>query len=564
MKRPQRSLSVQVQNMSLSSQLRGEVTNDDENQDERFSRIIRDGTALDIRNTLLEVRRDINNNARMGRFTKNSLQLTKEFNELATAFLEKKLSLEKVENSIETLRSSVGDDDLNPAIQAALDQAIEKACELKNQCTSIPMRIIQLRERIDQQVETDKTTEKGLQETLERCLKYLPKLERGKVASTASHQTANMNIEQRLTFLARLIEQLAEKVPSIREVEISRLIEDARKKFSFHDHQAALECLKQVFQFDRKNVPAHRIRADIYKEMGNQVAYLCELRMIIKIDTAEGFDFSRLANEILNANGKKDEACQLMEKAVEKNPSPDYLEQLGDLSSQLKIWFRAIHVFQQYLKKSPKQPRIMHKLGRALLENKQEDEAFETLRTAIELQDDNSHSRVCTGRIFRKQVSPVQAEESFARAVELDEENADAYYWWGLMQFDRGDFSKALKNAKQSVKFDSSRARNRLLFARSCLAAGVPSHAAKALEPSLSGSTPAVDVLLTYSEACRTDGNLKKVLDTVGAFVKRFPHQPQLRAEYGLLLLEDGRPSEATAYFQPASFKMKKAVVASA
>lgn len=516
---------------------------------ERFKRLIRDGVALEIRNAILESRRELDQHQKMGRFTKISQKMADDFRKLADGFLQRKILLEKLENGIVELRGKLSGQS-TPSLELKLKQAIENANKIKDECITISNRITGLYEQIDQQVRQDLAREQKLKTTLDQCLEHLSKQERGKLLVSVNQKLEKMLIEQRITFYSQMIQQFAQKIPAIRDEEIIRLFELAQNSYTRKDYKEALGLLDQVFKFDRQHLLGHRLRADIYKEMGNKVAFMCELRMIVKIDFAEARDFYYMA-DVLSEAGQMDEASGFYEEAVKRDSNIKYLERLGDVCVQLRRWYRAIQVFQQILNESPTLGRVMHKLGRAMLENNREDEAFTVLRQAIQIKDDNADSRVCAGRIYRKHAAYQDALESFQRAVELDENNVEARYWWGAMLMDRGASEEALSLAQKAVELDPERVRNRILLAKVLGAFARYSEALETLNPCLSAQTPSVDVLLTYSEMSRNSNHLTKAIDILGGFVKRFPHQPQIRAEYGVLLVQAGRLEESREYLRP-------------
>ena len=98
---------------------------------------------------------------------------------------------------------------------------------------------------------------------------------------------------------------------------------------------------------------------------------------------------------------------------------------------------------------------------------------------------------------------------------------------------------------------DGKRNRHLLLLARCYGACGQFPEAVDALKPLLNVSVPAVDVLLVYSEMCRKGGMAEQAVEVIKAFLIRFSRQPQIRAEYGLLLVETGQLEEAQTYLQP-------------
>lgn len=516
---------------------------------ERFTRLIRDGVALEIRNAILESRRELDQHQKMGRFTKISQKFADDFRKLADGFLQRKLLLEKLENSIEEIRSKLSGQS-TPTLELKLKHAIENANKVKEECITISERMISVYEQIEQQVRADQAQEQKLRKTLDQCLEHLSNQERGKLLVSINQKTEKMTIEMRITFYSQMIQQFAQKIPAIREEEVVRLFELAQQNHSQNNPKEALNLLDQVFKFDKQYLPGHRLRAVIYKEIGNKVAFMCELRMIVKIDFAEARDFYTMG-EVLSESGQVEEAFEYFEEAVKRSPTIKHLEHLGDVCCQLRRWYRAIQVYQQILNDSPSLGRVMHKNGRALLENNREEEAFSLLRQAVQIKDDSADSRVCLGRIFRKRSAFQDALESFQRAVELDEKNVEAYYWWGAMMLDRGELDDALRFAQKSVDLDKDRTRNRLLLAKVLGAVARYQEAIDTLEPCLSAATPSVDVLLTYSEMCRNSNQVSRGLEVIGGFLKRFPRQPQIRAEYGVLLVQAGRLDESREYIQP-------------
>ena len=282
--------------------------------------------------------------------------------------------------------------------------------------------------------------------------------------------------------------------------------------------------------------------------------------MICEIDDSEGKDFYALA-EVQIAAGKYEDAFALLESAVRKEPFPKFLERLGDISCQLGHWYRAVQVYQQILRKNRAQVRVKHKLGNALFEDHREEEAFTILREAISQRDDFANSRVCVGRKFRQLKATFLAEQCFSKAVELDSNNINANYWWGMLAYDRGEFEKALNHAIKVDQMDPDRPRNKILLAKCYAAMGRYDEAIASMQHTVSRITPPppVDTLLCYSEICRTAGKTDKALLIIEPFHKRFQYQPQIRAEYGLILVMAGRFREAAQLMAPSSMPPPKA-----
>lgn len=516
---------------------------------EQFVNVLREGSGAEIRNAILESRREIDQHIKLGRLTKASSDLALEFQQLSETYLKQTQLMEKLQPLIASMKSRLGCK-ADPGVKKKYDHAIEQSKKLPAIIDELAERLIKLYGRLETQVRNDQATEHELTQTLERCLHYLPTQERGAIMVNATQKCKQATIDQRIAFYTHLIEHLTRRIPAIREEEINYHLEEAKSCAGKRQFQQGLFHLDQVFKFDRKHIQGHRLRADIYQDMGNRVAYVCELRMITKIDLCEGRDFFTLA-EIVLSNNQLEEGYTLLEQAVDKDPNIKYLERLGDVACRLNRWYRAAQLYRTILDQMPYLARVMHKYGWALLEDGHEEEAFDLLRQAIELEDNNSHSRVCVGRMYRKFSLFDEAQESFRRGVELDSRNPEAYYWWGLLLYDHGDFENACPKAAQSVELDSRRVRNRILLAKCQSALRRHTQGLETLEPSLSAPIPSVDLLLTYSEICRYGHQVDRALDVLGQFLRRFPRQPQIRSEYGLLLALAQRTREAQDYLEP-------------
>jgi tetratricopeptide (TPR) repeat protein len=551
-----KELHDRARTQSAKSQIRtinNEFKEDLDHRMERFRRIIRDGVAEDIRNLLIDTKRELDQHRKLRRYSKGSTELAHEFNLLVTAYFQKHDLLKKIETIIESLRMEIIQSGNNPAIQSKIKQPVQNAEKLKNDLLKTTQRLLDLREKIEFQVQKDKHTEENLLNTLKQCLQYLSSTERGKIEVTALQKIERLNIEDRIRFLSQLIEQLAQSVPGIRRNECERIFDLAKTKFRQKNYAEALLTLDQLFKFDKQHLLGHRLRAEIYKTMGNQFAYTCELRMITEMETAEGHDFFALA-ELMQSQGKNDDAYTLMEKCVAKEPSRKYMERLGDICIQAGHNYRAIPIFQEILAKNPNLVRAKHKLGNALYGDKHEDEGFNILREAIEQRDDNALSRVCVGRTFRHRKATFLADKCFARAVELNPDNSEAHYWWGMMIYDRGDFTKAAEHAKKVMKLEPNRPRNIVLFAKCLAASGKFQDSIEILLPMVSHTSPPppVDMLLCFSEICRNANQIETAMNVIEPFHKKFPHQPQVKSEYSLLLVQSGRLAEAALLMRPS------------
>ncbi len=518
---------------------------------EMFIRIIRDGAADEIKNTLLETQREIEQHTRLDRASKESIKLARDFDRCSQHYIQKKILLEKLEKTLDQFRaqspvSSVEDVET----LSKLDSYINNANKIRDDIIQDVERILKIKDRLDQQIEQDRETMEGLQETLKRCLAHLPSKERGKLEVQVRSASEGKTYEEKIHILTSVIERLAQSVPAIRREEITKQFEQARKKYEQKKYQEAMKFLDQVFQFDRKHLEAHRLRAKIFHHQKNRLAYISELRMITGIKEARADDFFTLAT-VLEEGGQIEDAFPLYKQAVQRDPNSQYLERIGDCCRRLKKWKDAISYYRQLIQQHSPEPMVYHKLAHTLYDAERLDESFEALRRAIRKIDTNAHSRLLLARLYRRSKLLNKAEESFAKAAKLDPENDTILYSQASFFYDRGEFQQALEIAETILQRTPDHMPYRLLAARCLGAQGKISDGLERLSPLLSDDQPTVDVLLAFSSICRENGQVNRALEILEETLKRFPWQPQLRSEYGLLLIHAGKMKAALDYLNP-------------
>ncbi len=542
-------LRIQQINRALRSR-KSDLVDTETGRYEEFARLIRDGVADEVRNVVLEIRREMEQHRKLGRLTKISNDLVDELDNFFDVFLKKKELLQKLENALSSIRDNLRKEPDNRNLQHKCNTALENARKVREDVIAAADKVLSYRERIDNQIKKDRDLENDLEDTLERCLKHVSTNERRRIEGYVRRHSEKATIDQRIKLLSKLVEQLAQSVPAIRQEEIQHLYYLARSEFQKKNFNESLNVLNKLFKFDRKHLFSHRLRARIFQLLGNKVAWLCELRMITELDSAEAMDFHALG-EALVLEGNHDDAYQQFERAAQKSPEKIYMERFADMACTFRHWYRAVEVYRKILKKHPYDVSIQHKLGRSLFEDNREEEAFGILRHVIQMDDSNSQSRVSLGEMFRRRGLATAAVESFARAIELDPRNVDAFYWWGMQLYDRGDFSVALEKALEAYGLEPDRIRNRILLARCYEAVGHLKDAVEILEPIVNQESPSIDSVLTFSEICRHGNGLELAKETVERILQRYSRLPMLRTEYGFILLQQGHFKQAASYLDP-------------
>lgn len=541
-------LREQVKRQSINRAMRDlqeERSESDPAQEEQFLRLLRDGVANEIRSAIIEARREMDQHRKLGRLSAQSNETATAFEEKSVVFLKQKELLERIEESLDQFKE-------NP--QENSDKTIEelktRATDQRRTCVALAEEVLKLRRRFDNQLRQDRRAVSGLMATFRTCLEHLPAANRGKMEVQIREKVKSVDVTTQIKILNAIINKLAMSVPSIAITQVENLYESARLAFRVKNFKQALTDIDQLFKFNKHHIDAHRLRALIFHYVHNTIAYNMELRMIAKIPEAGARDFFALA-QALEPNSLE-EAYEYYLKTAELDSRLKYIEKLGEAAYRLQRWAPALKAFERIVAKKPNRAKTLHKLGHCYFETHVEEKALDALRAAIHLKDDCAGSHVLLGRTFRNRRMLDQAEASFRRAVEMDSHDPEGRYWLALLLYDAGDTEEARTFAQMAYELEPVRARNRILLAKCIADPGDYDEALALLDESFAAGSPSLDLLLAYSEICRLADRVSKAVEVFEPVLKRFPRHPQLRAEFGLLLLDSGRFKEAATYLNPA------------
>ncbi len=541
-------LREQVKLQSINRAMRDiqdERSESDAAQEEQFLRLLRDGVANEIRSAILEARREIEQHRKLGRLSTQSHETAMAFEEKAAVFLQQKELFETIEESIERLKESQQSQDAEPKIS----ELKQRATQQRDVCVALAEDVLKLRKRFDHQVRQDRRAVNGLLDTFRTCLEHLPAANRGKLEVQIREKIKTVDVTTQIKILNAMINKLAMSVPSIAKSQIENLYETARLSFREKKYKQALSDLDQLFKFNKQHIDAHRLRAQIFHQVHNTIAYNMELRMIAKVPEAGARDFYALAQALEPTS--LEEAYEFYLKTAERDSRLKYVEKWGEVAYRLHRWAPALQAFERVTVKKPNRAKTLHKLGHCYFETHVEDKALDSLRAAIHLKDDCSLSHVILGRIYRGRKMLEEAEACFRNAIDMDSHGSEGRYWLALLLYDAGEAKEALGFAQVALEIEPVRLRNRILLAKCISDVGNQSSAMSLLEEALGSETPSLDLLLAYSEICRRANQAEKAVEAFQPVIKKYPRHPQLRAEFGMLLIETGRFKDAAPYLNP-------------
>lgn len=180
----------------------------------------------------------------------------------------------------------------------------------------------------------------------------------------------------------------------------------------------------------------------------------------IREEFLNDYSFVRAGNEFFKA-GDTDNAISEYTQALELNPNNAEAHlKLGFLLYNAKrMYEEGMAHYEEALKANPRDPRIHHDLGRALLHQRQFEQAIEHLSEALRIMPnglDRQYNPV--GMHFNLALAFSYAGKSeeaithFSEALRLDPNNAPAHYRLALELAEQGDLDGGLKHYTAAVK----------------------------------------------------------------------------------------------------------------
>lgn len=201
----------------------------------------------------------------------------------------------------------------------------------------------------------------------------------------------------------------------------------------------------------------------------------------------------------------------------------------------------AVRLFREYLAGGPDRPDVRVFLGAALLNLNQPAAALEEARRAIALDPKLGKAYVLAGRVYAGQQEWEIAQELFAKALELDDSDHDAWYFSGRGYYEAGLFEEAIRALLRAGT--DSRVHENLGLAYEAAGRASEAEAAykRAVELSKTGHRPR----LAYGVFLFKHGRLREGLPMLREALRLDPNSIDTRFELARALYQAESYSEA-------------------
>ena len=129
--------------------------------------------------------------------------------------------------------------------------------------------------------------------------------------------------------------------------------------------------------------------------------------------------------------------------------------EIGDDYFSRGKYYKAIDLYNKYLKLHPKDVKTIYNKARAYEELKKYNDAFILFKQALELDSDDVHILLSIAKQFYRMDNFDKSAFYAKRAVDNNTEYALSYYWLGRALHQQGKIKLAIRSYSSSIRLDA-------------------------------------------------------------------------------------------------------------
>lgn len=216
-----------------------------------------------------------------------------------------------------------------------------------------------------------------------------------------------------------------------------------------------------------------------------------------------------------------------------------------DYRSELSLW-------QDTVAKNPSNARAHSNLGKALLDAKRTEEAFEHLAESVRLGPPLPAAHYNLGLILNGQGRKAEARAHYETAVRLNPKYADARVNLGVALLESGEVSEALLHLETAVALAPDHAEAQCNLGNALAMSGRLAEATEHFEEALRLKPDYVLAHANFGSWLHRMGRLDGAERHLARAVELEPDYPRGHYNLGIVLLDLNRPAEAASQFEEA------------
>jgi predicted Zn-dependent protease len=429
-----------------------------------YIRLIRDGHADRVEAMIRGVSREIEVGRKTDRFSDAARLLTGEFDKFSKEFLRKKELLARIEERLGPLRRLVAAQPKVDEIQDAfghdrltaekMARLLQDTSTLRDDLIDVACQLLDLWDRIDEQVRADEKLEEHLRAQISRALENVRAKERLRFEVRLERSLREAQLQQRLDVLRKFERLLADATPEGRARRKEKLLGEGRAYLQAGDFPQAIAILEKVYRLARADDAVVLDLAKAYMENG-------QLEHAINILTKflqSGDSVSALLAlaRCVEKAGRVGEALSVYDRAIALRPN-DLNVRVAHCQALARCG-RTDEAFRRLLElhaRHPRAPQVALALARACVSGGEPLKAREILVRLTESNPDCVEGWAELADLYWEARQLDDAECACHRLLQLDAGNLGALIRLADLERQRGDFRSAEEHYRAAEKVDA-------------------------------------------------------------------------------------------------------------
>lgn len=267
----------------------------------------------------------------------------------------------------------------------------------------------------------------------------------------------NSTIWQIILYLFCIIIPIVVFVLEYKKVNISEIIRivKARIYLLLNKPKKAKSILVDLVSKYKESYIGHKMLAQLYEQEGGMRKAIDEYVQVLDIKKNDYNSYYKIS-VLLNDLGKKEEAIQMLRTLLKNKPQIyEASKMLGNIYIEQKEFKKAIEVYTNAIKYTPENYEIYYNLGICYSRINDFDIARKCFQKTVEINEDMYLAYYRLGQIALLYRDFETAEENFAKSL-YNEKEAKAYFELAKIHVMKNQKEKAVLDAKNSIKIDSS------------------------------------------------------------------------------------------------------------
>ncbi len=514
-------------------------------------RLIRSGTASDIKNVTTRLKKELQSLKKKGQLSNPVERDAKLFFDKANVFTEKKSILERLEYTLDTYRFSFSAEMDSPSPKKD-SQSIKHAKlmtlaqSVRSDIQRLMEEMLQGYEKIEKQIQEDIEQEEEIRTFFFSCLSALDEKKRRQFMTEFHAKFREATIERRISLYKAVTEKLAKTNPAVGAKIHILARKKARDYLKQGLYKKAEAELYYVLQLQKNNPDSYRLLATVFTRQQDTKRAFAALREVLRLQPDDLLLRKRIAN-MWYRMGKKDQAIAEYDEILLHTPNDDAVRRdLGKTLFKTGKYLRCQEIVTEYLSRFPDDFECVKWVGLSWAYSQHWKNAIPFLRRVVE-QTPQDIETVRTLSIGYRKLE--MYDETISLLQNLLKEQPESVSFWvllGATYQDCGEWELAEKSYTKAIELHQPTASLLFSIGQVKAALGKSAEAIRMYEDALKMDKKKADTVVELAKELRKEKHYDQAESLLRNHLDIHPENTAIRQELALIYTEQGNWEKAT------------------